>query len=117
MAKDNTWIVSVLAVVLFILATTIVFGPNVLRHFRNKKIMEIGVDATARIVEVVDTGKRYNYNQEVLINLTVHPAGGKPYDAAVVMVASPSALQALQPGATVKVKYNPDNPALVTITQ
>ncbi|NTU60307.1 MAG: hypothetical protein HGA98_04535, partial [Deltaproteobacteria bacterium] len=60
---------AILIAVLAILVVTgsVVLGPMIRRHFKNKQLMTSGVAATATILEVVDTGSRANHNPVVRI--------------------------------------------------
>ena len=107
--KNQRWI---LPAVGFMIAVSlgVSFGPDVLKHFREKRITENGVQAEARIVSLVDTGNRYNSNPEVQLVLEVQPADGKPFRASATRVLTPLDLQSYTKGATVIVMYDPEKP-------
>ncbi len=102
MDKANFWI-ALIGFLIFLLITGLVIGPKIWRHFQNKTIQRVGVEASARIIDVIDTGHRANYNPEVVIKLKVQPEGSAPYDTEVRAVVSVVGLQALRPGTVVKV--------------
>jgi hypothetical protein len=75
-----------------------------------------GVDATATIAAVRQTGAMVNYQPTVEVDLTVLPEGGlPPYPVTVKQVIPQIHLAQAQPGASVHVKVDPDNPASVWI--
>lgn len=78
-------------------------------------IAATGVDAEAAIVGVRDTGAQVNFQPMCEIDLTVMPDGLPPYPVAVNQVVPMAQLAMLQPGKTVKVKVDPNNPATVFV--
>ncbi|MGQ0697764.1 MAG: DUF3592 domain-containing protein [Panacagrimonas sp.] len=82
---------------------------------RNARTLERGVPATATVVEVIDTGDRYNSNPIVHVHLQVHGADGKTFPGVVTMTASAVKLQTIKAGAEVAVRYVPDSPGRVAI--
>ena len=120
MAKNPSMTLALIIVLVVGLIALIVIGavmgPDLLRHFRNQHILKAGIPATAVIKAVEDTGNRYNNNPQVKLTLEVTPENGKPYQAEVVTVISVVAVSTLKPGATVHVKYDPEQPTHVTLT-
>jgi hypothetical protein len=78
-------------------------------------IAATGVDASATIVAVQDTGAQVNMQPMCSIDLTVMPDGLPPYPVTVRQVVPMVQLPALQPGKTLNVKVDPNNPATVFI--
>ena len=72
-----------------------------------------GLDATAEVVMVQDTGSTVNMNPVVLIQMKVTPAAGMPFDVTSQTMVSRIAVP--RAGDKVKVKYNPANPQQVAI--
>jgi hypothetical protein len=105
LASSPIW--TVLIVVLVVVSLGIAFGPTILKHLRDKRIRQAGVDAEAEVVELIDTGNRHNMNPEVRMKLTVLPAGGEPFPAELKTVLSPVDIPKYQAGARVRVKYDP----------
>lgn len=104
-------------VVLGIMA--IVFVPFIIRLVRNSaqnsQLMATGLDASATIVNVWETGVRINQQPQVGILLEVHPANAAPFQAQATTVISYFQAAQFQPGATVQVKYDPNNTSKVAI--
>ncbi len=73
------------------------------------------VAATAVVKAIHDTGTRVNDNPEVELTLEVQRQGAQPYTATVTTVVSVVNLPSLQPGKTVKVRYDPKHPSKVAL--
>jgi hypothetical protein len=93
----------------------IAIGPGLYKDHQQKKVLASGVEAPATIVDIVDTGNRYNDNPEVRIILEVEPEGAEPYTAEQNTVMSPVDLVKFKPGQAVSVRYDPEDPSLVAI--
>jgi hypothetical protein len=78
-------------------------------------IAATGVDASASIVGMRDTGTQINMQPMCEIDLTVMPDGLPPYPATVKQIVPMTQLALLQPGKNVNVKVDPNNPATVFI--
>jgi len=75
-----------------------------------------GVDATATIVAVRQGGAMVNFQPMIEVDLTVVPDGGlPPYPVTVKQVIPQVQLAMAQPGASVHVKVDPNNPGSVWI--
>jgi len=74
-----------------------------------------GADGTARIISLVDTGSRYNYNPEVIVKMEVRPEKGTPFQAEVRTVIPMVDLPGYQPGTLLRVKYDPGDTSRVVI--
>jgi hypothetical protein len=75
-----------------------------------------GVDATATIVAVRQGNAMVNYQPMIEVDLTVLPEGGlPPYPVTVKQVIPQVQLAQAQPGASLHVKVDPNNPASVWI--
>jgi hypothetical protein len=74
-----------------------------------------GVDATATITGVQQTGAMVNYQPTMQIELTVLPDGLPPYPATVTQVVEQHFLVKAVPGASVPVKLDPNDPGSIWI--
>ena len=81
----------------------------------NKPIRETGIPASATILEIWDTGVKYNDDPVVGFRLLVTPKAGSPYQAEAKNVISIVHLSQFQPGAIVPVRVDPDDPKLVAL--
>jgi len=107
--KSQRWVLPTIGFIIA-LSLGISFGPGLLRDMRETRITENGVRAQAVIVDLVDTGNRYNSNPEVQVILEVRPDDGKPFRASATKVLTPVALQRYGPGTEVLVMYDPGEP-------
>ena len=78
-------------------------------------IAATGLDATATVADVRQSGALVNYQPMVEIDLTVMAPGSPPYPATVSQVVRQVHLAFLQPGSTLRVKFDPANPATIWI--
>ena len=78
-------------------------------------IAATGLDATATVAAVRQSGAMINYQPMVEIDLTVMAPGSPPYPATVSQVVQQVHLARLQPGAVLRVKVDPANPATIWI--
>ena len=74
-----------------------------------------GLPATATVLKIWETGIRINNNPVVGFLLEVHAEGLLPYKAETKALISILRIPQIQPGATLKVKYNPDDPMQVAL--
>jgi Protein of unknown function (DUF3592) len=83
----------------------------------SSKLLQTGSPARARILSVSDTGVRLNDNPQVLMTLEVTPDGGfqPAYQTQTKAVVSFVHLPQYQPGARLRVKYDPQNPMVVAV--
>jgi hypothetical protein len=72
-----------------------------------------GLDATADVVMVQDTGATVNMNPVVLLQMKVTPAAGAPFDVTTQTMVSRIAVP--RAGDKIKIKYNPANPQQVAV--
>ena len=73
-------------------------------------LMENGLDATADVLSITDTGAMVNMNPVVVLALNVKPAAGTPaFQTAGQTTVSKIAIPRV--GDTIKLKYNPTNPS------
>jgi hypothetical protein len=90
-------------------------GQNALAGQQERlNLIQTGLDGTADILSVQDTGATVNENFVVVIHMTVSPAnGGEPYDVNIKTLVSRIAVP--RAGDKVKIKYAPENPQQVAI--
>jgi hypothetical protein len=81
----------------------------------NKKVRENGIPASATVLEIWDTGVRYNDNPVVGLLLQVTLLDGKTYQAETRNVISIVHICQVQPGSVLPVKVDPDNHSLVAL--
>ncbi|HMJ03465.1 MAG TPA: hypothetical protein VK506_11015 [Conexibacter sp.] len=74
-----------------------------------------GVDATATITGVQQTGAMVNYQPTMQIDMTVLPDGLPPYPASVTQVVEQHFLVKAVPGASVPIKVDPNDPGSIWI--
>jgi archaellin len=72
-----------------------------------------GLEATADVVMVTDTGATVNMNPVVLIQMKVTPVAGAPFDVTTQTMVSRIAVP--RAGDKIKIKYNPANPQQVAV--
>ncbi len=109
----NLLVVVILGVIL--LTVGIAIGPGLYKDHQQNKVLASGVEAPATIIDIIDTGNRYNDNPEVRILLKVEPEGAAAYQAEQNTVLSAVDLVKVRPGQAVRVKYDPEDPSLVAI--
>jgi hypothetical protein len=78
-------------------------------------IAATGVEATAAVAVARQTGAQVNLEPVVELELTVMPAGLPPYPVTLSQPVSPVNLARIQPGSTLVVKVDPNDPASVWI--
>jgi hypothetical protein len=72
-----------------------------------------GLEATADVVMVTDTGATVNMNPVVVIQMKVTPVAGAPFDVTTQTMVSRIAVP--RAGDKIKIKYNPANPMQVAV--
>ncbi|WP_133645572.1 hypothetical protein [Paraburkholderia flava] len=77
------------------------------------KLLQTGLDGTADIHSVQDTGATVNESPVVVIQMTVTPANGEPYDVNIQTMVSRIAVPRV--GDKVKIKYAAEDPQQVAI--
>ena len=100
------------------LAVTIAVTLVLIRFIRksmgqDRKIVENGIPARAKILSVRQTGVMINNQPQVEFQLEVHPPSGMPYQAQAKAVVSLVQIPQVQPGAEVAVKIDPTDPSKV----
>lgn len=83
---------------------------------QRNQILQSGIQATATVISLADTGMMVNYQPQVKMVLQVNPPNSAPYQTEVTMVVSQLKIPRVQPGAVVPVKIDPQNPANVAVS-
>ena len=82
----------------------------------SEELQQNGVVAAARIQEVWDTGWTINDNPVIGMKVLVLPADRPAFTATIEKTTvSRIAIPQFQPGKTVPVRYDPNNPALIAV--
>lgn len=80
------------------------------------ELAEVGVPATAQILEIWDTGWTINDNPVIGMKVRVQPSDRPPYEATIEKTTvSRIAIPQFQPGAVVPVRFDPGNPEVVAV--
>lgn len=91
----------------------IIWGPGYLRHREATHLRAEGVPATALILGLEDTGKRFNDMPEIEIRLEVTSEGRAPWPASFRWVMSLPDAQFFTPGRRIPVRFDPARPERV----
>lgn len=83
----------------------------------SRKLLQTGSPAKAKILSIADTGVRLNHNPQILLTLEVTPDGGfqPAYQTQTKAVVSFVHMPQYQPGARLRVKFDPQNPMNVAV--
>jgi len=92
-----------------------VFGPGWLRHRQEERVRATGLPATARVLQLQDTGNRFNDTPEIVIRLEVHADGRAPWQASLTRILSVADFQAFAPGRELPVRFDPARPDRVAL--
>ena len=74
------------------------------------KINASGVMATATVDSMDEVGSQIGGGKQIDFELTVHPAAGDDYKVATSQSMHKVTLAGVEPGATIQVKVDPDDP-------
>jgi hypothetical protein len=85
-------------------------GGQMKERDKLQKINASGVDATATVDSMEEVGSQIGGGHQIDFELTVHPAGGADYPASTSQSMHEVTLKGVEPGATVTVKIDPDDP-------
>jgi hypothetical protein len=81
----------------------------------NNTVRETGLPASAKVIEIWDTGVRLNDNPVVGFRLMVTLSDGTSYEAQTKNAISVVYIPQVQPGAILPVKVDPENRELVAL--
>lgn len=104
-----------LVVALLIAVPAWVWGPGYLRYRQEMRVRESGLPASARVVELTDTGNRFNATPEIRITLEVTAAGRAPWRATITRILSVADAPGFAPGREFPVRYDPAHPERVAV--
>jgi hypothetical protein len=90
--------------------------PAIQADMRASSIRGYGAERSGKVVHIEDTGNRFNDDPVVIVTLEVEEKG-KKYRSEVKDAISPVYLPRFQPGATVKVWINPENPSEMALEE
>jgi len=83
---------------------------------RAQKLQAAGVEAPATVDGINPSGQTdVSGAQFVDFAVTISPAGGSPYQTTISQSMLPAQLEGIAQGASVTVKYDPDNPSQALI--
>jgi hypothetical protein len=103
------------AIVWIVLAAGCVAVDNVTGISQARELQQAGVAAQARIIKIWDSGMTLNLDPVVWFELIVYPDGQPPYTATTKSPISRLDVPRFQPGARVPVRYDPADPARVSL--
>ncbi len=76
-------------------------------------VAQNGLDATAEVLSVMDTGQTINMNPVVVLTLKVTPTAGAEFQTTAQSMVSRIAVP--RTGDKIKIKYNPANPSQIAV--
>jgi len=76
-------------------------------------IAQAGMDATAEVLSIQDTGSLINMNPVVVLQLKVQPTVGAEFTTTAQTMVSKIAIPRV--GDKIKIKYNPANPSQIAV--
>lgn len=92
-----------------------VFGNTFKSMAGNSAVLKTGVSAPATILSVEDTGVTMNYSPQARLTLQVTPADRAPFQAVATTFIGRMQIGMIIPGATVTVRYDPNDLSKVAI--
>ncbi len=90
-------------------------GGQMQERDKIQKINASGVDATATVDSMQEVGSQLGGGHQIDFQLTVHPPGGADYQVATSQSMHEQTLKGVEPGATVAVKVDPDDPGSLLV--
>ncbi|MGH2626787.1 MAG: hypothetical protein ACRDHY_09080 [Anaerolineales bacterium] len=96
-------------------STILLVGAPIASGMTNRSLLERGQPADARILQMWDTGTTINQNPVVRMLLEVSPPGGSPFQAEAERLISRLQIPQIQPGAMVRVRYDPQSKAVAIV--
>lgn len=82
---------------------------------KQQALLTTGTPGKATIKSFTDTGTLVNFNPQVVLDLSVAVEGKSPYDAKLTTSVPQVYLGRLQPGGSVGVKVDPNDPSAIAI--
>jgi hypothetical protein len=80
---------------------------------QSQLLAQTGMDATAEVLSIQDTGVLVNYNPVVVLQLKVTPTYGAGFETTGQSMVSKIAIPRI--GDKIKIKYNPANPTQILV--
>jgi len=100
---------------LFILFFGFIFGMPYLRNKKNKHLIETGIQANGKIIEMWDTGVTVNNQPQIGMLIEVTPQIGTPFKSEIKLVISRLSTSYYQVGVNCIVRYDPKDTKTVAI--
>lgn len=97
----------------FLAGILLLIGSIIVRDLANQSILANGQAATAKIVQLSDTGESINDNPVINLQLEVYPPGQSSFRAEARQTISRLQIPQVQPGNMVYVRYDPDSRQVV----
>jgi len=91
------------------------FGTQYFRKRRRTELLETGIQANGKIIEMWDSGITINNQPQIGMKIEVYPLIGQPFTSEVNLVISRLQTSYYQPGVTCIVRYDPNNTKTVAI--
>jgi hypothetical protein len=89
-------------------------GQNAIAGIEQSQwVAQNGLDASAEVLSVMDTGQTINMNPVVVLTLKVTPAAGAEFQTTAQSMVSRIAVP--RTGDKIKIKYNPANPSQIAV--
>lgn len=104
-----------LGLVIGVVASGCVVADRITGEGEAKRIRRVGQVADALILEIWDTGITVNNDPVVAFRLEVRPREGTPYEVETRGRVSRLHIPQVQPGTTVPVAIDPDDPTKVAL--
>lgn len=111
----SDFIIALLVALIFFVLLLVFLGQDALRWFRTRRVARTGVEATARILDLRDTGNRFNGMPELAIRLEVTPPSGAPFEAELRRVVGLAELERFARGRMLRVRFDPASPQTVAL--
>lgn len=92
-------------------------GPMIWNGVRDHRLQSNGLPAKAQVLQITDTRSRVNNNPVVDLEFSVSKASGETYPVSLRTAVSPVDLPRLQPGMTVDLVVDRNNPQRVALAK
>ena len=99
----------------FIVLFGYIFGGQYLKDRKRKQLLESGIQANGKIIEMWDTGWTMNNQPKSGMVIEVTPRTGMPFKSEISLVISRLQTSYYQVGANCVVRYDPNNQKNVAI--
>lgn len=112
----KTLLIVVIFTTIFVVALLYkVWGPPVQHTVNENRVAKTGVIARARVISMMDAGRRQERHPELRLELEIFPESGQSFRIKTTTFVSVYQLGQLIPGSDISVKYDPDQPLSVVI--